>query len=323
MAKALAGWGHENVEVDAPPPSADAASGPGAGSDDGPASLPMTDSSATPDTNHGDALLLAVARAPAAAPPRELEAGAIVGHGFRIERRLGAGGMGVVYLATDPTLGREVALKVHRVHGGFDRLQREAIAMARLAHPNVITVHEIGRIGDRLFVAMEYVAGRTLRDWIRERHSWREVLAMMREVGRGLIAAHAAGLVHRDFKPENVLVGPDGRPRVGDFGLVRVIAGPPSLPGDRSQVTGAAEYAPTVRVAPGPADDPTRPGTRAGHVAAADRDNPTAPTAPPVEAVPESASASAPRRRRAAAPGPRPPRWCPPRSRPRIRIPIG
>jgi serine/threonine protein kinase/tetratricopeptide (TPR) repeat protein len=244
--------------MDATAPPGDAASGPGAGTDDGSAeaSLPLTDLSATPGTADGDDFLVAVARAPAAPPPRELEAGAIVGHGFRIERRLGAGGMGVVYLATDLTLGREVALKVHRAHGGFDRLQREAMAMARLAHPNVITVHEIGRIEDRLFVAMEYVAGRTLRDWMKAPHSWREVLAMMREVGRGLIAAHDAGLVHRDFKPENVLVGPDGRPRVGDFGLVRVVSGPPSLPGDRSQpFLRAAEFAVTPRV-----DDRT-PGT--------------------------------------------------------------
>ncbi|MCE9580625.1 MAG: serine/threonine-protein kinase [Deltaproteobacteria bacterium] len=260
----------------------------------------MTDLSATPGTNDGDPFLVAVARAPSAPPPRELEAGAIVGHGFRIERRLGAGGMGVVYLATDLTLGREVALKVHRAHGGVDRLQREAMAMARLAHPNVITVHEIGRVEDRLFVAMEYVAGRTLRDWIKEGHSWREILAMMREVGRGLIAAHAAGLVHRDFKPENVLVGPEGRPRVGDFGLVRVVAGPPSLPGDVPPPAPDAGFAITVRVDPelvARADDPTRPGDRAGHAAVAadaDRDAKTAPMAPQVEAGISSDESSAP-----------------------------
>src|SRR5438105_9551357 len=120
--------------------------------------LPPTDLGATPGTGDGDPLLAAIARTPAGPPPRDLAAGAIVGHGFRIERKLGAGGMGVVYLARDMTLDRDVALKVHRAIGGIERLQREAVAMARLAHPNVITVHEIGRVGDRLFVAMEYVS---------------------------------------------------------------------------------------------------------------------------------------------------------------------
>src|SRR5262249_45905181 len=202
----------------------------GAGPRDGsaaPVDPDAVDLSAPPDTRDGDALLAAIAKAPAGPPPRDLAPGTIVGHGFRIERRLGAGGMGVVYLARDLALERDVALKLHRAGGSLDRLQREAVAMARLAHPNVITVHEIGRLGDRLFVAMEYGPGQTLRDGGASgaggaRRPWRDVVAMMRQVGEGLCAAHAAGLVHRDFKPENVLVGADGRPRVGDFGLVRV-----------------------------------------------------------------------------------------------------
>jgi serine/threonine protein kinase/tetratricopeptide (TPR) repeat protein len=154
----------------------------------------------------------------------ELATGTVVGHGFRVDRPLGSGGMGVVYLARDLVLQRDVALKIHRAHAGLDRLQREAVAMARLAHPNVITVHEIGRVGNRLFVAMEYVPGTTLRGWLSaRRRSWRDIVAVMREVAAGLAAAHDAGLVHRDFKPENVLVGADGRPRVGDFGLARVM----------------------------------------------------------------------------------------------------
>ena len=172
-----------------------------------------------------DSLLAAVAAAPGGGEVAELEPGAVIGGSFRIERRLGAGGMGVVYLAHDQRLGRSVAVKVHRASAGVERLHREAMAMARLAHPNVITVHEVGRVGaDRVFVAMEYVAGGTFRSWLKARtRPWREVLAMCTAAGAGLAAAHDAGLVHRDFKPENVLVGDDGRPRVGDFGLARAI----------------------------------------------------------------------------------------------------
>src|ERR1700733_13934359 len=143
---------------------------------------------------------------------------------YVIDSILGRGGMGTVYLAKDVTLGREVALKLHRAGSGSgaDRLHREAIAMAKLAHPNVVTVFEIATVEDRLYVAMEYVRGSTLRDWMTERHTWRATIAMLVGVGKRLAAGHAAGLVHRDFKPENVLVGEDGRPRVGDFGLARV-----------------------------------------------------------------------------------------------------
>jgi predicted Ser/Thr protein kinase len=142
---------------------------------------------------------------------------------YEIESQLGSGGMGTVYLARDKSLGREVALKVHRAGSGHDRLHREAIAMAKLAHPNVVTVFEVTSIDDRLCVAMEYVRGKTLRGWLRgEPRAWREIAGMLLGAGAGLAAAHDAGLVHRDFKPENVLVGDDGRPRVGDFGLARV-----------------------------------------------------------------------------------------------------
>jgi len=142
---------------------------------------------------------------------------------YSILSELGEGGMGTVYLAHDRMLDREVALKVHRAGSGNDRLHREAIAMAKLAHPNVVTVFEIGSVDDRLYVAMEYVRGQTLRGWLMAgERSWREIVQMLVLAGQGLAAAHAAGLVHRDFKPENVLVGDDGRPRVSDFGLARV-----------------------------------------------------------------------------------------------------
>src|SRR5262245_5598295 len=91
--------------------------------------------------------------------------------------------------------------------------------MARVAHPNVVAVFEIDRVGDHVYVAMELVAGTTLRDWLAERpRHWREIVEMFVGAGRGLAAAHATGLVHRDFKPDNVLIGSDGRPRVSDFG---------------------------------------------------------------------------------------------------------
>jgi eukaryotic-like serine/threonine-protein kinase len=141
---------------------------------------------------------------------------------YVIEAVLGRGGMGTVYLARDQTLGRDVALKLHRAGSGNDRLHREAIAMAKLAHPNVVTVFEIGSVDDRMYVAMEYVRGETLRGWLDSgKRRWREIVDMLVQAGAGLAAAHAAGLIHRDFKPENVLVGEDGRPRVSDFGLAR------------------------------------------------------------------------------------------------------
>src|SRR5690606_11945936 len=111
-------------------------------------------------------------------------------------------------------------------HG--QRLEREAQAMARLTHPNVIAVHDVGEVDGRVFVAMEFVEGETLGRWARldrstelEPRSWSEVLEVMLAAGRGLAAAHAQGLIHRDFKPDNVMIGADGRVRVRDFGLVR------------------------------------------------------------------------------------------------------
>jgi len=151
---------------------------------------------------------------------------------FVVLEVLGAGGMAVVLSAYDPSLDRRVAIKLMRSElwradgvRGRDRLLREAQAMARLSHPNVVTVHEVGAQGNEVFIAMEHVGGRTLRDVVRELRrdpqvSWRAIVEPFLQAGRGLAAAHAAGLVHRDFKPENVLVGDDGRVRVTDFGLV-------------------------------------------------------------------------------------------------------
>ncbi len=141
---------------------------------------------------------------------------------YVIDRRLGAGGMGVVYQAEDPDLGRTVAIKIlHRDLSDRDRerLQREAIALARLSHPNVVQVYEIGRFEDRMFIAMEFVRGRTFDRWHDRGRGWRECVRVYAQAARGLAAAHAAGLVHRDFKPSNCILGDDGRVRVLDFGL--------------------------------------------------------------------------------------------------------
>ena len=145
---------------------------------------------------------------------------------FRLLSRLGAGGMGVVYAARDEQLGRDVAVKLLRSRGGGhkerDRLLREAQAMARLSHPNVVSVYEVGFHGESLFIAMEMVRGRTMSAWLREaKRPLPEVIAALTAAGRGLAAAHAAGLVHRDFKPENVMLGDDGAVKVLDFGLAR------------------------------------------------------------------------------------------------------
>ena len=152
---------------------------------------------------------------------------------YVVLEELGTGGMGMVFAAYDPELNRKVALKLlkprNRERKGkarSNRLLQEAQALAKLAHPNVITVYDVGTFGDQVFVAMELVEGDTLRGWMRETsRRWDEVLAVFIPAGRGLAAAHAANLVHRDFKPENVLIGRDGRVRVMDFGLARPMQG--------------------------------------------------------------------------------------------------
>jgi tetratricopeptide (TPR) repeat protein len=132
---------------------------------------------------------------------------------------LGEGGMGVVYLGYDPDLDRRVALKFLHDRGDAGWLVSEAQAIAKLAHPNVVSVFDIGRTSDGVYIAMEYVAGVTLREWLTaEKRSGQDIVARFRDAGRGLAAAHAAEIVHRDFKPDNVLVAGE-RVCVLDFGL--------------------------------------------------------------------------------------------------------
>ncbi len=173
-------------------------------------------------------------------PPDEIDpAGPSLAPGARVSRYeiqelIGVGAIGAVYAARDPELHRMVALKVLRTGRAIDpaagdlraRLLREARAMAQLSHPNVVVVHDAGTHRDGVFLAMELVAGRTLRRWLAEgARSLEEILRVFRAAGEGLAAAHRSGLVHRDFKPENVLCGDDGRVRVTDFGLARPTSG--------------------------------------------------------------------------------------------------
>ncbi len=161
--------------------------------------------------------------------PASLVAGSRVGR-YVVLGSLGTGSMGSVYLARDPELDRRVALKLLRPDRAASedaallqaRLQREARAMARLVHPNVIAVHDVGAADGAVFIAMEHVEGVTLRAWLQEKpRSPAEVLPILLQAGQGLMAAHDAGIIHRDFKPDNVLIGRDGKVRVGDFGLAR------------------------------------------------------------------------------------------------------
>ncbi len=157
---------------------------------------------------------------------------------FVVQRELGAGGMGVVYQAHDPELDRAVAIKLIRAAGdGPDahlRLLREAQALARLSHPNVVAVHDVGVHGSDVYIVMEFVPAVTLGEWVHaQRRGWREIVQTFRGAGLGLAAAHEADIVHRDFKPANVLVRrDDGRAQVLDFGLARAPVDEPARADD-------------------------------------------------------------------------------------------
>jgi len=177
----------------------------------------------------------APASPPAEAPEAGLGRGESVGR-YVIMDEIGAGGMGVVYRAYDPDLHRRVAIKLLRSGTGTfgsARMLREAQAMAQLGHPNVVAIHDVGTVGQHVYIAMEYVDGRTLTRWQEKKRPWPEVLEAYTQAGRGLMAAHAQELVHRDFKPDNVMIDDARRVRVMDFGLARVwgVRGPEHTPG--------------------------------------------------------------------------------------------
>src|SRR5262249_7226417 len=163
--------------------------------------------------------------------------------------KVGEGGMGVVYAAYDEVLHRRVALKLVTLHGdptGQQRLVAEARAMAQGSHPAIVAVYDVGEHDGRVFLAMEFIDGQTLRHWQASPRSWRDVVSIYVRVARGLVHAHAAGIVHRDFKPDNVLVDTEGNPRITDFGLAKVAPGAASTtsPGSQHTLTGTGAGTP-------------------------------------------------------------------------------
>ncbi len=164
---------------------------------------------------------------PTKAPKPTLQKGEALDR-YVVLEQLGKGGMGEVYAAWDPVLDRKVALKLLKAeHQSSDladelrlRLMREAQALARMTHPNVVAVHDVGIVDGQVYLAMEFVEGLTLTKWLTEKpRTWREIVSVFLEAGEGLAAAHDAGVTHRDFKPDNVVIGKSGRARVMDFGL--------------------------------------------------------------------------------------------------------
>ncbi len=190
-----------------------------------------------------DLALLAAAPPRYGGPPLTLEPGDKIGEHYTVERQLGAGGMGVVHLAVDHRLGRKVAIKLqlgHRSAQDVHRLEREGRAMASLSHPNVLGVYATGERDEHLFIAMEFADGGTLQDWLDAgKRPWRDVVALFADLAAGLHAAHETGIVHRDFKPANVLVGEDERVRVVDFGLARdvLVGGDVEETGERDRTS--------------------------------------------------------------------------------------
>jgi tetratricopeptide (TPR) repeat protein/predicted Ser/Thr protein kinase len=169
-----------------------------------------------------------------------LDASDVVGR-YVVLSKLGAGGMGVVYAAYDPELDRKVALKLLLTEPGSgtqqtegrERLLREAQALAKFSHPEIVAIYDVGEHQASVWLAMEFVDGHTLGAWAQAQpRSWAEILEVMIAAGRGVAAAHAAGLIHRDLKPDNIMIGRDGRVRVMDFGLTRPQTDLGSTPAD-------------------------------------------------------------------------------------------
>ena len=192
--------------------------------------------------------------------------------------RLGSGGMGVVYAAYDPELDRRVAIKLLRTEedardddatAGRARLLREAQAMARLTHPSVIAVYDVGTYEGSVFFAMEFVAGRTIREhfkeaWAKGEPDWRETVRLFVAAGKGLAAAHRVGVVHRDFKPDNVMLGEDGRVLVLDFGLARPTGDASPLSSDSIEVAESSPALATSGISSAMSAQLTKTGTVMG-----------------------------------------------------------
>jgi eukaryotic-like serine/threonine-protein kinase len=201
-------------------------------SDEDQATLALPEPHATGDRPE-DVTVTEALGAGQAAPPRPVTQGSMIGR-YVVLERLGEGGMGIVVRAYDSKLRREIALKLLRSDNvvGEDaeaRMIREAQALAQLSHPNVVAVYDAELTEHGVCISMEYVQGRTLREWSDEaKRRWSEVVAVVLDVARGLAAAHAVDVIHRDVKPDNVLVGHDGRARLTDFGLARAREGPAS-----------------------------------------------------------------------------------------------
>src|SRR5215813_930621 len=157
--------------------------------------------------------------------------GRVIAH-YKIEKQIGSGGMGDIYLALDTRLGRRVALKLlpEYLAGDVQRARqftKEARAASALNHPNIITIHEIGQLGDRYYIAMEYVEGETLRSHIyREQTAMPKLLKYLQQVAEGLTKAHTNGIVHRDLKPDNIMITRDGYAKILDFGLAKLVERP-------------------------------------------------------------------------------------------------
>ncbi|MCA9656238.1 MAG: serine/threonine protein kinase, partial [Myxococcales bacterium] len=194
-----------------------------------------------------------MARRDDAKPPR-------VGR-YEVVAELGRGWLGTIVEARDPRLGRTVALKLLNEGLGerhTRRLMREARACARLSHPNVVQVYEVGEVEGRRFIAMERVEGQTLRAWQQRRPGWRRCVRVYRGIAEGLAAAHAASLVHRDLKPEHCILDRAGTPRVLGFGRVASVGAEaePAAGEDTETETqwGTPEYMPPEQVLGGEAD---------------------------------------------------------------------
>jgi hypothetical protein len=177
------------------------------------------DLGAPPDA---DALSRAVSRSRVARNLFGVEEHVTIGR-YQLLEKVGAGGIGVVWGAWDPELERRVAIKLVRAKraAARERMLAEGQALARLSHPNIVPVYDVGVFGDEIYLVMEWIAGQDLRSYCKRPRSVREIVAVYRAAGEGLLAAHGAGLIHRDFKPDNAILGDDERVRVIDFGLAR------------------------------------------------------------------------------------------------------